>query len=83
MKTETVKFTVFGRKATLKGDRDAVRKVLEAFVRGAAEMHCDDQAALGRTREEVVAEMVKRIRIAGKHFELGESDGFTCDLSDA
>jgi hypothetical protein len=81
---DTVTFTIHKTlKATLTGDEKAVQEILAAFVRGAAEIHVDQQNLLGRSREEVVAEMCKRIHIARRHQELGETDGFSCDLSDA
>ena len=84
MAVEKVKLTVKDKfKVELSGDKEGVREVLSIFFRGAAEMYLDQQSTVGRSREEVLTEMSRRIAIARAHFELGESDGFSCDLSDA
>ena len=84
MKKDKVTFTVKGKhKVELTGDAEAVQLILNAFVRGACEMHMDEQSVLGRSREEVAKVILERIRIADRHYKLGESDGYKCDLSDA
>ena len=84
MAKHTVTMTVRKKfKVKLTGDSEGVHEVLAAFLRGAMEMHVDEQGAAGRSRDEVVDEILNRIHIARVHHKLGESDGFQCDLSDA
>lgn len=83
-KNETVTITVRKRhRVKLVGNGKAMNEVLALFVRGAAEVYIEEQIQLGRTREEVTSSMSDRIRIAERHYKLGESDGYKCDLSDA
>lgn len=81
---DSVAFTIHKTfKAKLTGDAKAVRAVLDMFVRGATEKYIEEQNIVGRSREEILEEMHRRIRIAQRHQELGETDGFNCDLGDA
>lgn len=70
------------RPLKISGTKKATKMLTELLVRGAAEMHIDEQKKLGRSREEIVQAMVDRIRISEQHYKLGETDGFKCDLTD-